>query len=152
MKPLNHLKTKSQKEGKCILGFYPFFILLIFIFQIPHCAGAGLERGGHSRVIRMAPQATIIRSSEYEVLGVAEGEASTLYLFGFLPVTPPLNPEYALSQAVQKFEGGQSMVDLVIWHETHYYFPLGIVSVWKVEGKVVSFQKGNLKKKNEEKL
>ncbi len=116
------------------------FVLSVLVSALG-CAGAGAEKGGHTRVVRMAPSATILRSSEYEVLGEAEGEASTLFLLGFFPVTKPLNPEYALSQAVQKYEGGQSMVNLIYWHETHYYFPLGVVSVWKVQGKVISLQR-----------
>jgi hypothetical protein len=43
-----------------------------------------------------------------------------------------------MSQAVQKIPGGDTLVNVKIWHETHYYFPLGTVSVVKVEGDVIS--------------
>ncbi|MCC5815998.1 MAG: hypothetical protein JJT78_14700 [Leptospira sp.] len=118
------------------------FFLVLFLTLIYQCAGGITEEGGHIRNIHMIPNATIIRSSQYEVLDRAQGESSTLFLLGFLPVTKPLNIEYAMSQAVQKVPGGQSMVDVVYWHETHYYFPLGLVSVVKVEGKVISLQGG----------
>lgn len=119
---------------------FPFLVAFFFLVS---CAGHWtlVERGGHSRIVRMAPQATIIRSSEYRVLGESEGESSTLFLLGFMPVTKPLNMEYAISQAIQKFPEGQSMVDMVYWHETHYYYPLAIVSVLKVHGTVVSLRR-----------
>ena len=55
-------------------------------------------------------------------------------------MTNPLNIEYAMSQAVQKIPGGDTIINISIWHETHYYFPLGTVSVVKVEGDVISLK------------
>jgi hypothetical protein len=55
-------------------------------------------------------------------------------------MTNPLNMEYALSQAVQKVEGGDSMVNMTVWHETHYFYPLGTVSVTKVRGDIISLK------------
>lgn len=133
------MKT-TQKESNFWGKICQIFFLIPWILYLGGCAGGVTERGGHTRVVQMTPQATIIRSSGYSKLGKAEGESSTLYLLGFIPVTNPLNMEYAMSQAVQKVPGGQSMVDIVYWHETHYYFPLGLVSVLKVEGTVVSLQ------------
>ncbi|MCB1156362.1 MAG: hypothetical protein H7A25_21265 [Leptospiraceae bacterium] len=85
------------------------------------------------------PAATIVRGEGYKILGREEGETSTFFLFGLFPLTNPLNIEYAMSQAVQKIDGGQSLVNVGIWHETHYYYPIGTVSVLKVEGDVVNF-------------
>jgi hypothetical protein len=72
------------------------------------------------------------------ILGSAEGESSTFFYLGLFPLTNPLNIEYAMSQAVQKIPGGDTLVNVKIWHETHYFFPLGTVSVVKVEGDVIS--------------
>jgi hypothetical protein len=126
-------KTKIyMKKMQAILGS------ILVIFSLSSCAGSIIDKGGHSRDLRMAPSATIIRSSGYKKLAESDGESSTLFLLGFIPVTNPLNMEYAMSQAVQKIPGGQSLVNVVYWHEDHYYFPVGIVSVLKVEGTVVS--------------
>jgi hypothetical protein len=116
-------------------------IFLGFSLALLGCAGAGAEKGGHTREIQIAPAGTIIRGSGYQELGIATGESSTLFLFGMIPVTNPLNIEYAISQAVQKYPGGQSIVGLTIWHETHYYFPIGRVSVVKVKGMVIRLDK-----------
>jgi hypothetical protein len=90
--------------------------------------------------IHITPSATIIRSEGYKILGTETGETSTFFLFGLIPMTNPLNMEYALSQAVQKVEGGDSMVNMTVWHETHYFYPLGTVSVTKVRGDIVSLK------------
>ena len=113
--------------------------IVFFMFVCVGCAGGGLEKGGHVRHIGLIPSATLIYSQDYKVIGRAEGESSTLLFLGILPLTKHLDIEYALSQAVQKVQGGQSMANIQVWHETHYYFPIGAVSVVKVEGDVISF-------------
>jgi len=67
-----------------------------------------------------------------------EGESSVFFLFNMFPVTPAINPEYAIATAVQQLEG-DTMISLRTWHETHYYSILGRVSVFKVKGRVIKF-------------
>lgn len=90
--------------------------------------------------MHITPSATIIRSEDYKILKKETGETSTFFLFGMIPVSNPVNIEYAMSQAVQKVEGGDSMVNMTLWHETHYFYPLGTVSVTKVRGDIVSLK------------
>lgn len=66
------------------------------------------------------------------------GESSVFYLFNMWPVTPPLDPEYAVGTAVQRLEG-DTMINIRYWHEMHYYTVLGRVAVMKVRGDVVQF-------------
>ncbi len=99
----------------------------------------GCMGGGSIRDLSLSPAATIIRTDNYKILGKSEGQSSSFFLFNLFPVTNPMNIEYALSQAVQKIPGGQSMVNIRIWHETQYFFPLGRVHTVNVEGDVVSF-------------
>src|SRR5262249_2769340 len=68
-----------------------------------------------------------------------EGESSVFFLFNIVPVTPPINPEYAIGSAVQRLEG-DTMINIRTWHETHYYSILGRVSVFKVKGRIIKFQ------------
>ena len=78
-----------------------------------------------------------------------ESQHSVFYLFNLIPVTPPLNPEYAISTAVQRLEG-DTMINIRAWHETHYYSLLGRVSVFKIRGDVIRFslpQNSKVKKK-----
>lgn len=122
-----------------------FFGFVSILWLTIHCTGNPItfDKGGFVRQMAILPAATIVRGSSYKTLGTAQGESSTFIILGLFPITRPLNIQYAMSQAVRKVEGGQSLVNLKIWHETHYYFPLGKVSVVKVEGDVVSFTQGN---------
>lgn len=131
------LSLLNRNRQECLS--YLLFFLLINCTGIPFST----DKGGHTRDISIVSSATIIRSEEYKVLGKSEGESSTYMFLGIIPLTDPLNIEYALSQAVQKVEGGQSMVNIEVWHETHYYFPVGKVSVVKVRGDVVSLTAGS---------
>ncbi|WCL47690.1 hypothetical protein [Leptospira sp. GIMC2001] len=134
------MKTILRKNNRFAKYLQLSFSFLVIFFLID-CMGGFVDKGGHSRVIRLTPSATIIRSSEYTKLTHSEGESSTLFLFGLFPVTNNLDIEYAMSQAVQKVPDGQSLIDIQYWHETHYYYPVGTVSVLKVQGMVVSLKR-----------
>jgi hypothetical protein len=113
-----------------------FLFCILFI----NCLGAIVDKGGSFNMVSLNPSATIIRSENYKELGEAEGESSTFYLLGLFPVTNSLNLDYALSQAAQKYPDGGSIVNLRIWLETHYYFPVGKVLVLKVKGNVIDIR------------
>ena len=104
------------------------------------CAGGLTEKGGRVQNIQIAPSATLIRSSKYRQLDYTEGESSQFFLLGLIPVTEHLSIDYAMSEAVQKVQGGDSLADMQIWHEVHYFFPLGTVSVVKVGGYAVGLK------------
>jgi len=65
-------------------------------------------------------------------------ETSQFFLFHLWPMTPFLDPTYALGIAVQELEG-DTMTQIRIWHETHYYSILGHVRVMHLRGNVVRF-------------
>ncbi|EMJ96749.1 hypothetical protein LEP1GSC193_1772 [Leptospira alstonii serovar Pingchang str. 80-412] len=116
------------------IGF--FAIILFFVFG--NCMGATLfSPGGRVRSPALYDSATIIRTAGYDILDESEGESSTFFVLGMIPVTNPISVDYALSQAVQKVPGGRSLVGIKVWHETHVMFPLGTVSVLKVRGSVI---------------
>jgi len=120
-------------------------ILILFLLN---CAANFFGQNGLSRDIGFLPEATMGRGAEYVAIGNSTGESSTFFLFGIFPISDALNIEYALSEAVQKIPGGQSIVNVRIWHETHFYFPIGRVSVVKVEGDVIKYvQPAELPKK-----
>jgi hypothetical protein len=113
-----------------------FLLFILFLFM--NCMGGITDKGGRVRNTGLISEATLIRKDKLNILGSAEGESSTFFYLGLFPLTNPLNIEYAMSQAVQKVPGGDTLVNVKIWHETHYFFPLGTVSVVKVEGDVIS--------------
>ncbi|WP_232421009.1 hypothetical protein AB3N61_17665 [Leptospira sp. WS58.C1] len=93
--------------------------------------------GGRVTNTQLIDSATIIRSKDYMELGISSGESSVFFLFGLIPITNPLNMDYALSEAVQKIPGGKSLIKVKYWQETHLFFPVGTVSVLKVKGTVI---------------
>lgn len=129
---------------------------IFFLFLLNNCLGGALgDRGGAIINLNHSPSATIIRSEDYKTLGESEGETSSFYLLGLIPVTPVLNIDYAMSQAVQKIPNGSSMVNVRTWIESHYYFPVGKVLVLKVKGEVIDlkqtlplFEEAKSKKEN----
>ncbi len=129
-------------------------LFLTLVILNVSCAGGIVDKGGRVQNIQIAPSATLIRSSKYKLLEYTEGESSQLFLLGLIPVTEHLSIDYAMSQAVQKVQGGDSLVNMQVWHEVHYFFPLGTVSVVKVGGYAVGlkdtqplFEKGSDGKK-----
>lgn len=125
-------KDVSKKIGDATV------LILFFLLFFMNCLGGITDRGGHVRNTGFISEATLIRKDKLNILGPSDGESSTYFFLGLIPLTNPLNIEYAMSQAIQKIPGGDTMVNIKIWHETHYYFPLGTVSVVKVEGDVIS--------------
>jgi hypothetical protein len=103
------------------------------------------DKSGNTEAIQVTSQATLLYSQNYTVLGEVEGESSCFYFLGMIPMTNPINMDYAMSSAVSKIEGAQSIVDLRVWNEIHIYFPLGRVSVVKVRGKAIRFGEINTK-------
>lgn len=84
------------------------------------------------------PPVTYVPLNKYAGGCEEEGQSSTFFLFNMFPVTPILNPEYAIGTVVQRLEG-DTMVNIRIWHETHYYSLLGRVSVFRIRGDVIKF-------------
>ncbi|EQA35745.1 hypothetical protein LEP1GSC047_0434 [Leptospira inadai serovar Lyme str. 10] len=119
--------------------FFLNAILVISVILTQTCSGTltRTEVGGRVRDPRLIDSATILRSTDYEELGTSTGESSVFFLFGLIPMTNPLNMDYALSEAVRKIPGGKTMVKVRYWHETHLFFPVGTVSILKVKGMVV---------------
>ena len=86
----------------------------------------------------LGPPVTYLPAAQYRGGCEQEGQHSVFYLFNVFPVSPPLNPEYAISVAVQRLEG-DTMINIRAWHETHYYSAMGRVSVFKVRGDVIRY-------------
>lgn len=111
-------------------------VFFIFILILINCVG-----GGKTREIVLYPEATRINSLDFSILDNSQGESSTFFILGLYPITSSLSMDYALSQAVQKVPGGQSIININSWHETRYFFPLGTVSILKVQGDVIGVKK-----------
>ncbi len=76
------------------------------------------------------------------------GESSVFFLLNLWPVTPDLDPSYAIGTAIQEREG-DNMIRLRAWRETHYYSLLGRAVTWKVRGDVIRYRDVNLRSQRE---
>ena len=113
-------------------------------------AKKGEEEKKKESGVELGPPVKYVKREDYKGGCEQEGEHSMFFLFNLIPATAPLNPEYALSQAVQRLEG-DTMVNIRAWHEVHYYSVLGRVSVFKVRGDVIRFILPGGDKKEEDK-
>lgn len=94
--------------------------------------------GSHvSKEIYLYDSATVVRSTDYKILGKGKGQDSAFYLLGMFPVTKAPNVELAMSQILEKYPTGKTLINVKIQREDKAYFPLGLVTVVNVTADVV---------------
>ncbi|TGL08432.1 hypothetical protein EHQ43_05150 [Leptospira bouyouniensis] len=97
--------------------------------------------GSHvPKEIHLYDSATVVRSTDYKILGKGTGQDSAFYLLGMFPVTKAPNVELAMSQILEKFPTGKTLINIKIQREDKAYFPLGLVTVVNVTADVVGQQ------------
>ncbi|PJZ47442.1 hypothetical protein EHQ30_03650 [Leptospira brenneri] len=87
--------------------------------------------------IYLFDSATVVRSTDYKILGKGKGQDSAFYLLGMFPVTKAPNVELAMSQILEKYPTGKTLINIKIQREDKPYFPLGLVTVVNVTADVV---------------
>ncbi|TGK50804.1 hypothetical protein EHQ16_13325 [Leptospira kanakyensis] len=87
--------------------------------------------------IYLFDSATVVRSTDYKILGKGTGQDSAFYLLGMFPVTKAPNVELAMSQILEKYPNGKTLINIQIQREDKAYFPLGLVTVVNVTADVV---------------
>ncbi|XDD42372.1 hypothetical protein AB3N58_13890 [Leptospira sp. WS60.C2] len=90
--------------------------------------------------IHLYDGATVVRSTDYKILGKGTGQDSAFYLLGMFPVTKAPNVELAMSQILEKYPTGKTLINIKIQREDKAYFPLGLVTVVNVTADVVGQQ------------
>lgn len=94
--------------------------------------------GSHvPKEIHLFDSATVVRSTEYKILGKGKGQDSAFYLLGMFPVTKAPNVELAMSQILEKYPTGKTLINIKIQREDKAYFPLGLVTIVNVTADVV---------------
>ncbi len=115
-----------------------YFILVTLSFGMMNCLGMKVRNE-----LALYDSATLVRSSNYVVLGKGTGQDSSFSLLGMIPVTKAPNVELAMSQALEKFPEGRTLINIQIIREDRPYFPLGLVSVVIVTADVIGEPKEN---------
>lgn len=94
------------------------------------------------------PPFTFVDPAEYDGGCEVDGQSSVFFLLNLWPVTPRLDPSYAIGTAIQAREG-DNLIHLHTWRETHYYSLLGRAVVWRVRGDVIRYRDVNLRSRRE---
>ncbi len=84
------------------------------------------------------PSAKKIQSNEYEILGSGEGQSSSFNLFWLFPVTPRIDFEYAVNEAISE-KGGDDLIDIRFWVEKTHWI-VGTVKVLYIKGTVIRYK------------
>ncbi|TGN13127.1 hypothetical protein [Leptospira ilyithenensis] len=111
-----------------------FLLFCLTVFNA--CLGAKLQKEIH-----LFDSATIIRSNDYVILGRGFGQDSAFYILGMIPVTREPNVELALSQVLEKYPEGKTLINIQIQRIDKPYFPLGLVTIVSVSADVVGSPK-----------
>lgn len=106
-----------------------FFLMA---FHLLGCIGSHVPKEIH-----LYDSATVVRSTEFKILGKGTGQDSAFFLLGMFPVTKAPNVELAMSQILEKYPTGKTLINIKIQREDKAYFPLGLVSVVIVTADVV---------------
>jgi hypothetical protein len=92
-----------------------------------------------TRLTDISPQAKVIESGRYRVLGVSEGTSSSFNLLWFLPVTPRIDYDRAVNDAVAGMRG-DNIIEVKTWIERQVWI-VGMVEILHVRGKVIQYEK-----------
>jgi len=112
------------------------FLFLILTFSVLSMIFSGcISFKAHA--VGVEPSARYMASSDYEVLGEAEGLSSSFRLFWIFPVTPAANNIEAVDVAV-KSKGGDNLIEAVFTRESKVYI-IGTVNNIYVKGKVIRY-------------
>lgn len=109
-----------------------FLWLPILLIGLINCIGSRVPKEIH-----LFDSATVVRSTDFKVIGKGTGQDSAFYLLGMFPVTKAPNVELAMSQILEKYPTGKTLINIKIQREDKAYFPLGLVSVVNVTADVV---------------
>jgi hypothetical protein len=92
-----------------------------------------------ARLTDISPQAKIIESDRYRVLGVSEGTSSSFNLLWIIPVTPRIDYDRAVNDAVAGLRG-DNIIEVKTWIERQVWI-VGLVEILHVKGKVIQYEK-----------
>jgi hypothetical protein len=93
----------------------------------------------HTRATGIEPQAKNFDNKKYAILGEAEGQSSSFNLLWIIPVTPRINYDKAVSQAIESRKG-DNLIEVRSWKERQIWI-LGFIEILYVRGKVILYER-----------
>ena len=91
------------------------------------------------RVAGIESHAKIMENNKYKILGEAEGTSSSFNLLWLVPVTPRIDYDRAVSEAINSLHG-DNLINVRTWHERQIWI-IGMVEILHVKGTVVQYER-----------
>lgn len=109
---------------------------ILFIFA---CLTLCLVQGCQTWTGGVAPSNIPLKGKKYAVLGEAQGQDTTWYLFGGIPLTTSTSTDLATQRCINKYYG-DALIDVTADSYYYFYFILAR-NVTVVRGKVIKIYK-----------
>lgn len=123
----------STECGRCARFYATAIIGIILCVFMSGCLYRGV------RVIGLEQQAQQIEATHYRIVGDSEGKSSSFNLFWLIPVTPRVNYDRAVRDAISN-KRGDSIIDIRTWIERQIWI-VGMVEILHVRGTVIQYEK-----------
>ena len=125
-----------SKQNKYKTRIHRFITLTILIACVNFTANCVYMR---TQIKGIKDSAEPIENQQYEVLNYATGKSSSFKLFWFIPVTPEINYNEAVDEAVLS-GNGDNLIDVRLYGKKQVWI-LGTVDILYVEGKAIKYKK-----------
>ncbi len=127
------MQKKRNKRNPFPLLVRPIAATMLCLSICSGCLYKGL------RVAGLEPQAKIIESKKYRVLGDAEGTSSCFNLLWIIPVTPRIDYDRAVGDAINNLRG-DNIINVRTWFERQVWI-IGMVEILHVKGTVIQYER-----------
>jgi hypothetical protein len=123
---------KRNRSTRIFLGPAALAITFMLAAMLPGCIYS------KTRMIGMEPHARPMEQREYEVVGESEGESNEFRLFFLLKVTPAINMNKAIEDAIIA-KGGDNLIEVSIYRDRDIW-AVGSMDSVQVKGKVIRYK------------
>ncbi|HNW27439.1 MAG TPA: hypothetical protein PKN50_03085 [Spirochaetota bacterium] len=91
------------------------------------------------RVTGLESHAKVMEGKTYHILGEAEGTSSSFNLLWILPVTPRIDYDRAVNEAINSLRG-DNLINVRAWFERQVWI-IGMVEILHVKGTVIQYER-----------
>ncbi len=123
----------NKQAGKQTWGL---LVIVISLLSVGLCSGC-LYKG--VRVAGIESHAKVFEGNKYRILGDAEGSSSSFNLLWLLPVTPRIDYDRAVGEAVNSLRG-DNLINVRTWFERQIWI-IGMVEILHVKGTVIQYER-----------
>ncbi len=130
----NSTDYNMQKQADKLPGkSFAIVISLLCLALFSGCLYKGV------RVAGVESQAKKSEGMKYRILGEAEGSSSSFNLLWLLPVTPRIDYDRAVGEAISSLRG-DNLINVRTWFERQIWI-IGMVEILHVKGTVIQYER-----------